>query len=77
MSHSYKGTPITLTFLVQILVPEKFEEAVGHLRFRFTDAPNPGFLFKPVCHKWIPADGVEHYMNAVWEQVRLHTTFSY
>jgi len=24
---SYKGTSITLTFLVQILVPEKFEEA--------------------------------------------------
>jgi len=77
MSHSYKGTSITLTFLVQILVPEKSEEAVGHLMLRFTDASNPGFLFNPVYHQRIPADGVDHYMNAVWEQVRRHTTFPY
>lgn len=76
MSHSFKGACTTLACLVQVLVPEKFEEAVGHLRLRFTDPSNPGFLFKPVYHKRIPADGVEHYMNAIWEQVRRHPASS-
>ena len=76
MSHSFKGARSILICIVQILVPQKFEEAVGQLRLRFTDASNPGFLFKPVYHKRIPADGVEHYMNAVWEQVKRRTASS-
>jgi len=72
----FKCIYIILTCLAQVLAPEKFEEAVVQLRLRFTDAPNPGFLFKPVYHKRIPADGVEHYMRAIWEQVRHHQSSS-
>ncbi|KAH6913877.1 protein SEY1 [Coprinopsis sp. MPI-PUGE-AT-0042] len=54
----------------KILVPEKFEDAVHQLRTRFTDKDSPNYLFKPVYHKRIPADGVAFYMENIWEQVQ-------
>ncbi|KAH8093879.1 RHD3/Sey1 [Cristinia sonorae] len=54
----------------KLLVPEKFETAVQTLRTRFTDKSSPGYVFKPVYHKRIPADGVSFYMEGIWEQVQ-------
>jgi hypothetical protein len=50
----------------KILLPEKFEEAVIDLRKRFTDRTRPDYVFKPVYHKRIPADGVAFYMEGIW-----------
>ncbi|KDQ21608.1 hypothetical protein BOTBODRAFT_208395 [Botryobasidium botryosum FD-172 SS1] len=54
----------------KVLVPEKFETDVQSLRKRFTDRDDPNFVFKPAYHKRIPADGVAHYMESIWEQVQ-------
>jgi len=54
----------------KVLVPEKFEAEVKQLRRRFVDKSDPGYLFKPVYHKRIPADGVYMYMQNIWEQVQ-------
>ncbi|EAU91755.1 SEY1 [Coprinopsis cinerea okayama7 len=54
----------------KVLVPDKFEAEVANLRKRFTDKDNEGYLFKPVYHKRIPADGVAFYMENIWEQVQ-------
>lgn len=53
----------------KILAPEKFESAVLDLRKRFTDRQREDYVFKPGYHKRIPADGVSHYMESIWEQV--------
>ena len=50
----------------KILVPEKFEQEVMNLRNRFMDKTSPDYVFKPVYHKRIPADGVAFYMEGVW-----------
>ncbi|KAG8934733.1 Dynamin-like GTPase that mediates homotypic ER fusion [Tulasnella sp. 418] len=54
----------------KLLMPEKFESDVVKLRGRFTDSNRPDFVFKPAYHKRIPADGVSHYMDSIWEQVQ-------
>lgn len=53
----------------KILAPENFESAVLDLRKRFTDRQREDYVFKPGYHKRIPADGVSHYMESIWEQV--------
>ncbi|KAH8918445.1 root hair defective 3 GTP-binding protein [Atractiella rhizophila] len=53
----------------KILQPEEFEKQVLVLRKRFEDSKDPDFVFKPVYHKRIPADGVGAYMNGIWDQV--------
>ena len=50
----------------KILVPEKFEQEVAQLRVRFMDKTSPDYLFKPVYHKRIPADGVALYTESIW-----------
>lgn len=50
----------------KILSADKFEEEVQNLRKRFVDKDTPGYLFKPVYHKRIPADGVAFYMEGIW-----------
>lgn len=50
-------------------MPEKFEEAVIDLRQRFVDRSRPDYVFKPVYHKRIPADGVAFYLDGIWQQV--------
>lgn len=50
----------------KILAPEKFEQEVARLRTRFMDKSSPGYLFKPVYHKRIPADGVALYTETIW-----------
>lgn len=47
-------------------MPEKFEEAVLELRKRFTDRKADDYVFQPVYHKRIPADGVSFYMEGIW-----------
>ncbi|KZW00220.1 root hair defective 3 GTP-binding protein [Exidia glandulosa HHB12029] len=54
----------------KVLVPDKFEADVADLRRRFADREREDYLFKPAYHKRIPADGVAHYMEGVWEQVQ-------
>ncbi|KAG8882818.1 Dynamin-like GTPase that mediates homotypic ER fusion [Tulasnella sp. 332] len=54
----------------KILLPNQFQEDVLQLRRRFTDRTKEDFVFKPAYHKRIPADGVAHYMEGVWEQVQ-------
>ncbi|KAF8197871.1 root hair defective 3 GTP-binding protein-domain-containing protein [Pholiota molesta] len=54
----------------KILSADKFEEEVQNLRKRFADKDAPDYLFKPVYHKRIPADGVAFYMEGIWEQVQ-------
>jgi protein SEY1 len=55
---------------LQVLRPDLFEEEVVKLRGRFTDRSREDYVFKPAYHKRIPADGVAHYMEGIWEQVR-------
>ena len=43
---------------------------MGQLRKRFTDKTRPDYVFKPAYHKRIPADGLAHYMQTIWEQVQ-------
>ncbi|KIM21081.1 hypothetical protein M408DRAFT_333668 [Serendipita vermifera MAFF 305830] len=54
----------------KILTADKFESAVAQLRKRFTGENGTETLFKPAYHKRIPADGVTHYMDGIWEQVQ-------
>ncbi|EIW83198.1 root hair defective 3 GTP-binding protein [Coniophora puteana RWD-64-598 SS2] len=54
----------------KILAADKFEAEVRQLRTRFTDKDREDYLFKPVYHKRIPADGVAFYMENIWEQVQ-------
>ncbi|KDR75138.1 hypothetical protein GALMADRAFT_122750 [Galerina marginata CBS 339.88] len=54
----------------KILSADKFESEVQNLRTRFADKSSPDYLFKPVYHKRIPADGVAFYMEGIWEQVQ-------
>ena len=50
----------------KILATEKFEEEVLNLRKCFVDKGREDYLFKPVYHKRIPADGAAFYMEGVW-----------
>ncbi|KAL1746547.1 RHD3/Sey1 [Schizophyllum fasciatum] len=54
----------------KVLVPDKFEAEVANLRTRFGNKDRSDYLFKPVYHKRIPADGVSMYMENIWEQVQ-------
>ncbi|KAF7321941.1 Protein SEY1 [Mycena kentingensis (nom. inval.)] len=54
----------------KILAADKFEAEVLNLRKRFVNKDAPDYLFKPVYHKRIPADGVAFYMENIWEQVQ-------
>ncbi|KAL1695088.1 RHD3/Sey1 [Schizophyllum commune] len=54
----------------KVLVPDKFEAEVANLRTRFGNKEKSDYLFKPVYHKRIPADGVSMYMENIWEQVQ-------
>lgn len=49
--------------------PEKFESEVVELRKRFVDKSRPDYVFQPSYHKRIPADGLSHYMEGIWQQV--------
>ncbi|KAJ1040909.1 hypothetical protein NDA14_006338 [Ustilago hordei] len=53
----------------KILQPAEFDKAVGLLRHRFVDPNDPNFVFKTEYHKRIPADGLPHYLESIWEQV--------
>jgi protein SEY1 len=50
----------------KILVPDKFQAEVKELRKRFTDKEREDYVFKPIYHKRIPADGVAFYMDNIW-----------
>ncbi|KAH0589536.1 Protein SEY1 [Termitomyces sp. J132] len=54
----------------KILATDKFEEEVLKLRTRFVNKSSEDYLFKPVYHKRIPADGVAFYMEGIWDQVQ-------
>ncbi|CED85425.1 root hair defective 3 gtp-binding protein [Phaffia rhodozyma] len=54
----------------KVLMPTQFEEAVSDLRGRFLDQSREDYVFKPIYHKRIPADGVAFYMEGIWDQVQ-------
>ena len=73
LSHSLLTDHFDLAFTTlphKILLPEKFEQEVLNLRQRFADRTREDYVFKPAYHKRIPADGVAHYMEGIWEQVQ-------
>lgn len=53
----------------KILQPAEFDKAVDVLRNRFVNPKDPNFVFKTEYHKRIPADGLAHYLESIWEQV--------
>lgn len=57
----------------KILAADRFETETRNLRARFVDKTNPEYLFKPLYHKRIPADGVAFYMENIWVR---HTSIS-
>lgn len=50
----------------KIFLADKFETEVAELRKRFVDKTNSNYLFKPMYHKRIPADGVPFYLEGIW-----------
>ncbi|KAJ3860174.1 RHD3/Sey1 [Lentinula novae-zelandiae] len=54
----------------KILATDQFELETRNLRGRFVDKTKSDYLFKPIYHKRIPADGVAFYMENIWEQVQ-------
>lgn len=50
----------------KILAANQFESEVQALRSRFVDKTRDDYLFKPMYHKRIPADGVAFYMEGIW-----------
>ncbi|KAE8227070.1 hypothetical protein CF319_g419 [Tilletia indica] len=53
----------------KILMPDEFEKQVVQLRSRFVDPKDSNYVFKTEYHKRIPADGLPHYLNSIWDQV--------
>lgn len=53
----------------KILMPGEFDKQVIQLRQRFINPKDPNFVFKTEYHKRIPADGLPHYLESIWEQV--------
>lgn len=54
----------------KLLQPTEFDSQVASLRTRFTDSSRKDFIFRPEYHKRIPADGLPHYLESIWEQVQ-------
>lgn len=51
----------------KVLAADQFEQEVQNLRKRFVNKDDKeGYMFKPVYHKRIPADGVAFYMEGIW-----------
>jgi hypothetical protein len=53
------------------LQPDHFESQIVELRQRFVDPKNSNFVFKPVYHKRIPADGFAPYLAGIWVNCKL------
>lgn len=53
----------------KILQPDNFNKEVENLRKRFIDKTDPDYVFKPIYHKRIPADGLAQYMGGIWDAV--------
>ncbi|KAL1918764.1 uncharacterized protein VTP21DRAFT_2786 [Calcarisporiella thermophila] len=54
----------------KILQPDDFETRVGQLRRRFVNVDDPDYVFQPIYHKRIPADGFHIYAENIWEKIR-------
>lgn len=50
----------------KLLQPDNFEKEVRQLRRRFVDSKDKDYVFKPIYHKRIPADGIAPYMDGIW-----------
>ncbi|KAI0223813.1 Dynamin-like GTPase that mediates homotypic ER fusion [Massospora cicadina] len=53
----------------RVLLPEDFDEQVQMLAQCFYDPSHPNYVFRPQYHKRIPADGLQHYAESIWEQI--------
>lgn len=72
LANAKLDTYFDLSFAVlpnKIHQPEKFESDVVELRKRFVDKSRSDYVFQPSYHKRIPADGIGHYMEGIWQQV--------
>ncbi|KAH9467076.1 hypothetical protein MJO29_000882 [Puccinia striiformis f. sp. tritici] len=53
----------------KVLQPDNFDREVESFRQRFVDKTHPNYVFKPIYHKRIPADGLAQYMSGIWDAV--------
>ncbi|KAG5462564.1 MAG: RHD3/Sey1 [Olpidium bornovanus] len=53
----------------KILMPDKFDTAANELRRRFTVKSDKDYVFRPIYHKRIPADGFPHYAESIWAKI--------
>src|SRR5579862_68405 len=53
----------------KILQPENFESGVETLRQRFINPNDQNYVFNPMYHKRIPADGIPLYARQCWDQI--------
>ncbi|KNZ61198.1 uncharacterized protein VP01_1437g2 [Puccinia sorghi] len=60
----------------KILQPENFDREVENFRKRFVDKTHPDYVFKPIYHKRIPADGLAQYMSGIWVSPQIFPSFS-
>ncbi|KAJ3115734.1 Dynamin-like GTPase that mediates homotypic ER fusion [Physocladia obscura] len=53
----------------KIFAREAFESAVAKLRTRFSDPTALDYVFLPVLHKRVPADGFSSFAHDIWERI--------
>lgn len=53
----------------RVLLPEEFEEQASVLAQCFYDSSHPNYVFRPQYHKRIPADGLQHFTENMWNQI--------
>ena len=53
----------------KVLQPEKFEEEALKVRDRFIADKQSEYLFAPEYHRKIPADGLYHYIESIWDKI--------
>ncbi|KAJ3030319.1 UNVERIFIED_CONTAM: Dynamin-like GTPase that mediates homotypic ER fusion [Siphonaria sp. JEL0065] len=53
----------------KIFARNDFEAQVSLLRNKFTDPSNSEYVFQPILHKRVPADGFSSFANGIWERI--------
>ncbi|OLL23674.1 Protein SEY1 [Neolecta irregularis DAH-3] len=53
----------------KILMPDKFDAEIAVLQKRFAEKSHKDYVFNPVYHKRIPADGLSVYASGIWTQI--------
>ncbi|KAI9331858.1 root hair defective 3 GTP-binding protein [Obelidium mucronatum] len=53
----------------KIFARQDFESQVAQLRTKFTDQTHAEYVFQPILHKRVPADGFSAFANGIWERI--------